>query len=119
MSQMAGPKVGTKPCHAISRYLLRLFRRRCRCLEEGRVLPVTLGLELGRWNEAHRRGVHAVTKSGRARSIVEEVAEVRGGVRGADLGALVAENAVALGANVRRVERPCKAGPAGPRVVLV
>src|SRR5258708_642369 len=56
-------------------------------LEELQVVPVTLGSHPADRNETHRRRVHAVAKSGRLGTVVEEVAEMRIGVSGADLGA--------------------------------
>src|SRR5450756_3076468 len=65
-------------------------------LEERRVLTITLGLELRGRNEAHRRGVHAVAQAGGTRSIIEDVTQVRIGVRRSNLSALIAKHAVGL-----------------------
>jgi len=88
-------------------------------LEELRVLPVTLDLQLGRWNEAHRRRVHAVAQSGRARAVIEDVTEMRIGVRRPNLGAAEAKETICLRANVRGLERPCKAWPPSAGIIFV
>src|SRR5450759_3159767 len=98
--------------------LLGPIRRRFG-LEERCVLTIALGLELRGRNEAHRRGVHAVAQAGGARSVIEEVTQVRIGVRRSNLSALIAKHAVGLRADVRWVERPREAWPAGAGVVFV
>jgi hypothetical protein len=93
--------------------------RPCLRLEQSGVLAVALCFQLRRGNESQRRGIHAVPHAGRTWAVVEEVAKVRIGVRGADFGAGVPEKVIRLRANVRRVQWPRKARPASARVVLV
>src|SRR2546428_9653138 len=87
--------------------------------EERQVLPVALFLEALYRNEPQRGRVHAVALAGRRRPVVEDVPEVRVGVRGADLGARREEPAVLPLADVPGLERSREARPARPGLVLV
>src|SRR5207245_2804075 len=58
-------------------------------------------------------------EAGRGGAVVEDVAEVGVAVRGADLGARVAEQVIRARADVRGVERTGEARPAGARLELV
>ena len=84
--------------------------------EEHQVLPVALDLEPLDRDEADGGGVDAVAQARRLRAVVEDVAEVRVGVRRADLRA-VEEVAVARLLDV--VERLPEARPPGAGVVLL
>src|SRR5207249_10351522 len=87
--------------------------------EERQVLPVALFLEALYRNEPQRGRVHAVALAGRRRPVVEDVPQVRVGVRGADLGARREEPAVLPLANVPELERSREVRPARPGLVLV
>src|SRR5438093_1643575 len=87
--------------------------------EQRQVLPVALFLEALHRDEAQRGRVHAVALAGRRRPVVEDVPQVRVGVRGADLGARREEPAVLPLANVPGLERSREARPARPGLVLV
>src|ERR1700738_1711836 len=82
-------------------------------LEQSQVLPVTLGLQPGDGNEAHRRRVHAVPQTGRSGTVVEDVAEMGVGGGRAHLRATKAREVVCLCPDVRRIERSRKAWPSG------
>src|SRR5436309_3119107 len=87
--------------------------------EERQVLPVALFLEALYRNEPQRGRVHAVALAGRRRPVVEDVPEVRVGVRGADLGARREEPAVIPLAHVPELARYREARPARPGLLLV
>src|SRR5260370_27015193 len=85
--------------------------------EERQVLPVALFLEALHGDEAQRGRVHAVALAGRRRPVVEDVPQVRVGVRGADLGARREQPAVLPLVDVPGLERSREARPAGAGVV--
>src|SRR5262249_58512903 len=93
----------------------RLFRR----LEDREILLVAFFPQLLDRYEAQSGRVHAVALAGRRRSVVEDVPEVRVGVRGAHLGPRREQPPVLLLDQVLGLERPREARPAGPGVVLV
>src|SRR5688500_18040208 len=110
MRQVPSPRLGTvTPDGKVALLPLTL-------LEQCGELAVPLLDELRGRDEPHRRRVHAEALAGRLRSIVEEVAEVRVGVRRAHLGALHEQRAVGLRLHVLRHERLREARPSGARV---
>src|SRR5215471_1266686 len=124
----AAPPAAQAPPDAGGRARLRATRAGCRslvllrcrrCVEQLPVFAVSLGLELVDRDEAQRRRVDAVALARRRGAVVEDVAQVRVGALRADLGATHEERAIVLRHDVRPVERPREAGPAGPRVELV
>jgi hypothetical protein len=82
-------------------------------------LTVAFGLELRCWYEAQGCGVHAIPKAGGTWTIVEYVTEVGLCMRRSHFGSLVAEHPVRFGRDVRRVERPREARPAGAGILLI
>src|SRR5690606_33934982 len=72
----------------------------------------------GGGREAQRRGIHAVTQSGRLGAVVEHVAQVRIATCTCDLGADHAEAEVAALAHVFGGDWLPEAGPAGARFEL-
>src|SRR6266542_5585737 len=97
---------------AKSRLLLRL-------LEEGLVLAVAFFFELLGRDETERGRVHAVALPGRRRTVVEDVAQVRIRVHGADFVSGNAQAKVPPGLDVGFLERSGEARPARAGIVLV
>src|SRR6202022_1586336 len=83
-----------------SRSLVRLL-----LLEQRQVLTIPCGLQLLHRYEAHRRGVHAVALTGRRRTIIKYMSQMRIGMLGSHLVAHHEKFAIALGDDVLRLQR--------------
>src|SRR5438552_19053123 len=77
-----------------------------RLLEERLVLAVALFFEPVGGDEAHRGRVHAITLARRRGAVIEDVAEMRVGVRGTHFGARIADLEIGAGRGVRFLQRP-------------
>src|SRR5271170_8356033 len=72
----------------------------------------------GARREVERHRIHAVTKPGRARPIVEDVPEVRLAALAGHIGALHPEGVVAALQDIQTRDRLPEARPAGARIEL-
>src|SRR6266498_3490672 len=90
-----------------------------RLLEEGLVLAVAFFFELLGRAKTERGRVHAVALPGRRRTVVEDVAQVRIRVHGADFVSGNAQAKVPPGLDVGFLERSGEARPARAGIVLV
>src|SRR2546430_6258087 len=90
-----------------------------RGLEQLQVALVALRLQALDRNEAQRGRVDAVAQARRCGTVVEQVAQVRIGVRPPELGPHHEDGAVGFLSDVRRVERTREARPPGAGLELV
>src|SRR6185437_10776400 len=86
-------------------FVMRLCRLRlCVRLKEREILAVPLGRELAHRDEPHRRRVHAIALTRGWRPVVEQMTEVRVGMRRAHLGAFHHDRVVLLVRDVARLQ---------------